>query len=281
MAAGFIAAAVVAGILLVPGLVIVIAAGVSAGRGDPDDSGRRGRAVYLGTTSFVALFVALFASFGIVVSLTMLIGPDNSAPSAFSSGSPGQVFSSSAGGNAGRFTVGGNPPETLTTTASGTVVPGMGSGMLRAVPLTGGGPRNNQVISAALGAGLIGLAAGVVLFLHLPRLWAMLGEEDSRRSGTGRTLATYLHATSFLSVFIAALAAASALYGVYRLVAPGVALTSGHSEGLRQLIDSAYLAVAAGVIFMTHRRAATAGETGPPAPDGGPGSITPPSTPPG
>lgn len=109
----------------------------------------------------------------------------------------------------------------------------------------------------------------------------MLREEDSCRGGTGRTLATYLHATSFVAAFIAALAGASALYGVYRLIAPGGALTSGRSAGLRQLIDSAYLAVAAGAIFLTHRRAATAGATGPGAPDGGPGSINPPSTPPG
>lgn len=277
MAVGLAVAAVVAGVLLIPGLVIVIAAGVAAGRADPDDSGRRGRAVYLGVTSFVALFVALFASFGIVVSLTMLIGPDNTGSAAFGSGSSGFTFSS---GSAGRVAVGGQsaPASTLTTDASGNVIPGGGSQVLRSVPLGGSGPRNNQVTSAALGAGLIGLAAGVVLFLHLPRLWSMLGEEESRRGGAGRTLATYLHATSFLSVFIAALAGASALYGVYRLIAPGVALTSGRSEGLRQLIDSAYLAMAAGAIFVTHRRGVPAE---PATPGAGPGSFNPPSTPPG
>lgn len=278
MAAGFAVAAVVAGVLLIPGLVIVIAAGVAAGRGDPDDSGRRGRAVYLGVTSFVALFVALFASFGIVVSLSMLIGPDNSATTAFGSGS-GQVFGSSGGPGQAMAREGGSS-STLTTDSSGTVVPDNGSPLLRSVPLGGSGPRNNEVTSAALGSGLIGLAAGVVLFLHLPRLWSMLGDDDARRGGAGRTLATYLHATSFLSVFISALAGASALYGVYRLIAPGVALTPGRSEGIRQLIDSAYLAVAAGVIFVTHRRPAAAGAPGPAAPQPGPGSVNPPSTPP-
>ena len=257
MAVGFIVAAAAAGILLIPGLVIVIAAGVAAGRGDPDDSGRRGRAVYLGVTSFVALFVALFASFGIVVSLTMLIGPDNTGPSPMGSGSSGLGFgsySSSAQARSGSsgpiFTV----PSTMTTVNPGSV--------FQAIPHTGS--RNNEVVSGALGAGLVGLAAGVVLFLHLPRLWEMLGDEESRRGGVGRTLSTYLNATSFLSVFIAALAGASALYGLYRLIAPGVALTSGRSSGTRQLIDSAYLTVTGALIFLVHRRTA----------------LNPPSTPP-
>jgi hypothetical protein len=64
---------------------------------------------------------------------------------------------------------------------------------------------------------------------------------------------------------------------VYRTIAPGVALTSGRSDGIRQLIDSAYLAVAAGVIFVVHRRQA-AGAPGPAEP--GTGSLNPPSTPP-
>lgn len=270
MAAGFIVAAAAAGILLIPGLVIVIAAGVAAGRADPDDSGRRSRAVYLGVTSFVALFVALFASFGIVVSLTVLIGPDSSSPVAFGSGSSGAVFGSSSV-SAGQATASGGSLPALKVPSQAPLV---GS-----VPLTGGGSRNNQVVSAALGAGLIGLAAGAVLFLHFPKLWAMLADEESRRGGAGRTLSTYLSATSFLAVFIAALAGASTLYGLYRVIAPGVALTSGRSAGLRQLIDSAYLTVAAGTIFVTHRRWA-AGPGPHPGSDAAPPTVSSPSTPP-
>jgi len=60
--------------LTVPLGVLVLAVIIlAAGRGDPDTTGRRAFAVYLGAVNFVAVFTLVFASFATVQSLATLV----------------------------------------------------------------------------------------------------------------------------------------------------------------------------------------------------------------
>jgi hypothetical protein len=61
-------------LLVVPLGVLVLAVIVlAAGRGEPDTTGRRAFAVYLGAVNFVAIFTLVFASFAAVQSLATLV----------------------------------------------------------------------------------------------------------------------------------------------------------------------------------------------------------------
>jgi small-conductance mechanosensitive channel len=60
--------------LIVPLGVLVLAVIILAtGRGEPDTTGRRAFAVYLGAVNFVAVFTLVFASFAAVQSLARLV----------------------------------------------------------------------------------------------------------------------------------------------------------------------------------------------------------------
>ena len=231
---------VLAGLAVAAGLVILVLATAVGGRGEADPSGRRGEAVYLGVTSFVSLYLAIFASSGVVAALTSLIGPDRRAVRVFQA-----------------------VPAPLAP------VPGLFRSPLRiGRPLIVASPsHNDMVISLALAAGLVALAALAVLLVHRPRLTTMLRDQSLRATPAGRSLMTYLHVSSFVGVFLAALAGAAALYGVYRVIAPGISGSGGRAAGTQELIDSAYLTLAGGWVFLRYNRMAR--ELTEPAPGGG------------
>ena len=240
-------------LVVVAGLVVLVAAAISGGRRETDPNGERTVAVFLGVVNWVALFTVLFATFAIVVAITGYIHSGD-APRF-------QPQVSVPGGG----TISGSVPR-------GTVTYGS---LPQNVILAQASPGYN-VTSAALGAGLVALAAIGVLRVYRRRLWAVI-QEPSRRSGpAGPPMQVYLLATAFTAVFIAFGAGSSALYGIYRAVAPGVAgIASGaHGPGVRQLLDSAYLALGALVIFRRHHRLAF-----PPAPLP-PAAPPPPPSPP-
>ena len=289
MAVGLAVIGLLGSLLIVPGLIIVIAAAVSASRTERDPTGRRPETIYLSATTFVALYLTLFGTLGVVVSLTSLI---DDAPRSSLQAVTAPVAPGGPGYLAGRQLVVGNAtaPTVVpfrralpypTTTLFGS--PGFGGAV---TPLTG--PRHpigDRAVTGAVGSGLVALAGAVVLWFHGRRLWRLLDDAEVRHTAAGRPLGTYLYAAAFLAVFIAALAAASALWGVYRVVAPGVSgSASGRAGGARELIDSAYLAAAAGAIFLTHWRTAVrtrlALRTPPPGPSAGGGPGQPDAAPP-
>lgn len=228
-------------LVVLVGLVVLVAASISGGRRETDPNGERTTAIFLGVVNWVALFTVLFATFAIVIAVT------------------GYIHSGETRGALGSI---GLPPTSQVqapllygrTTVS---EPGGGIAVFQSVS-----PGYN-VTSGALGAGLVALAALGVLRVYRHRLWAIIREPTRRSGPAGPPIRVYLLATAFAAVFIAVGAEASALFGIYRTVAPGVAgIGSGaHGPGLRQLIDSAYLALGALVIFRSHHRLAF-----PPAP---------------
>ena len=220
-------------IVVVAGLIVLVAATVSGGRRDDDPAGERATTVFLGVTSWVGLFTLLFATFAVVVAVVGYIHDGGRADALQNlvqsqSGAPQSPLT-------GRITVSGDGS----------------SSVLQALP-----PGGTTVTSTALAASMVALAAGGVLALYWRRLWDLVVDADRRRGPAGPPVRVYLLAAVFASVFLTFGAGASFLYGIYRAIAPGVAGVSGHAPGLRQMIDSAYLALGSLAILRIHHRRA-------------------------
>lgn len=257
---GLIVALVVAG--LVVGLLIVVAGGLWGGVYE-DPWGRRNRALFLGAAAFASLYLTLFAGFGVVTSLTSLLVPRPPVVRPGAAPGPSPFVRASAGAAPAASGALASPavPEPVRIVRTGPA-----SGAPHAVaPLRRAASRGDVVTSHALAAGLVALAGAVVFVFTGRRLRGELARTDVRGSPAARPLLTYLYGAAYVALFIAALAAASTLYGVFRVIAPGVSLTGSRALGGRRLIDSAYLAMAAGAIFVGHWRAAHRWTQPPPA----------------
>ena len=238
-------------VVLIPAVMAVLAGGVvlvlvaAFGRAEADSEGRRGEGVYLGAVAFVSVYLVLFASFGVVASLASLLGHQSNSISASSSSSSASALSSSSA-------LGTSTPLTsLATLASGQLVfnqPSSQNGIFVAV---GSPSRRDEATTGALASGFVGLAGLGVLAYHRRRLRDALAERGS--GALARVMTTYRRLVSFVSVFVAALAAAVALFGVYRLIAPGMSGSSGRSGGAEELVDAGYLALASGWLVKLHR----------------------------
>ena len=237
-------------VVLVPAAMAVLAGGIvlvlvaALGRTEHDPEGRRGEGVYLGAVAFVAVYMALFATFGVVASLTSLIGHRPGAVSVFSSSSSGGYLSSSP------MVEQSAPLTSITRSAPGQLFNQIASqnGITAAVR---GPSRTDEATTGALASGLVAIGALGVLAYHRRRLTEALAEQGSGL--IARTMATYRRLVSFVGVFIVALAGAVALFGVYRLVAPGMSGSSGRSGGAEELIDAGFLSLASAWLVALHR----------------------------
>lgn len=220
-------------------LILVLVAAL--GRGEPDPEGRRGEGIYLGAVAFVAMYMAIFATFGVVTSLASLLSPRPSATSSFSSSSSGVSASTPV-------TLGASTP--LSSSAPGLTFrqDSPQSGLFQAVS---GPSRTDEATTGAVASGLVALGALGVLAFHRRRLQEALSERG--HGLLARVMMTYRRLVSFVGVFIVALAGAVALFGVYRLIAPGMSGSSGRSGGLEELIDAGYLALVSAGVVLLHR----------------------------
>jgi hypothetical protein len=248
-------AVVLMGLAVTGAPVVLVLAGIG-GRAEADPSGRRSGAVYLGATAFLAVYLALFSSFGLVASLASLIRPGSSPMTSISLPRGTAVYGSSSSAPAisvpfptptSLVITGTVPSATLTT---GPVMFGRSSAAV-------GPSTNDGVISVSLAMALLALAALGVLAYHRRRLAEALA--DPGPGPVWRIMTTYRLAVSFVAVFVTALAAAAALYGVYRIIAPGVSGTSGRGDGVQELIDAGYLALGAAAVLFLHRTPARVG----------------------
>ena len=204
---------------LVP-LVLIVVVFLVAGRGEPDPEGRRPYASYLCAVSFVAVFIALFALFGVATSIADVVQSNDdfisSSSGGFSSDSISSQITSSRGPTA----------RVLESSSS-----------------------DDEHWNAAVQAGLIAVAALALLVLHLRRLGAMTNEAGFFRSAAWRVHQVFLYLVCFVAVLTLLGAAVSTAYGGFRALAPGVTSTGSRSDGVSQLVTSGLLALAAGVIY--------------------------------
>jgi hypothetical protein len=202
--------------LLVGGVFLVV---VVANRADPDPSGQRPAAVYAFATSFLTLFVALFATTALVAALCQLIGSHGS-------GMP-RAYADYEGIDATAFAFDGHQH-----------------------------PLGDAVARGAVLSGLIALVAGLVFFLHV-RAAKRVSDGLPSVDPVARARSSYIAAVSFVCVTLIVVSAVVVLYDIFRGIAPGVFTSSGTGSSedvLRSLIPAVYLAVASLVILAAHLR---------------------------
>jgi hypothetical protein len=112
-------------------------------------------------------------------------------------------------------------------------------------------------VAGAVQAGLILVAALLVLWFHVRRLRELVQEPRFDTSPGRRTYQVYLHAVSFVSMATLLFAGAAALYGLFRAIAPGTtepfAPTSfERGEGIAQAVATGFLALGAYALFSYH-----------------------------
>jgi hypothetical protein len=241
------------GVLL---LAVII---LATGRGEPDPKGRRAFAVYVSAVSFIALFTLVLATFAAVTSLAGLV-EDDEEPA---------LFDGDFGG---------------TLEGEGFLL--LGEGELDGIDLPVPDPpdRGDAVARDTIQALLIAAFAAAVLLFHERRRRDLRREEGFAGSATWRVDRAYLWTVCFTAVLIALFAAASALYEVFRALAPGVASDIGDDTIVRQsaasaFISAGYLAVVAGLVFWFHWRQGDDSRPQPAAPAFTPDSADP-GTPP-
>jgi hypothetical protein len=117
---------------------------------------------------------------------------------------------------------------------------------------------DNELISGAVQAGLILVAALGILWFHVSRMRELVEAPAFRFSPGRRTYQVYLHSVTFVATVILLFAAAAALYGVARIIAPGTTGLSGASSsgernaGITQAVTAGILAIGAYAIAWYH-----------------------------
>jgi hypothetical protein len=205
-------------------LVILVVVVLVGGRDEPDPGGRRPYSAYVLVVTFLALFTILFAMSAMVTSLVHLTVSDDTEEAVSSSSS--SDFSVST------------DEESTTTEESG----------------PSSDPDDGH-IRDAVRAGLLAAAAGAVLAFHLARARELVEEADA---GPARRVSmSYLYSATTLAVIVLVVAAVGFGYGVFQVIAPGVASDSGvgkRTTAIPDLAGTAVLAAGAAAIFLAHWR---------------------------
>jgi len=227
-----------AALILVIFLVVVV---LAYRRDDPDPTGKRPYAAYVFFVSFLALFTVLFALFAMVGSLMHIAIDTNGNEEAVqlrrqvaTVGSQSNAFGTSDGAN-----------------ARGSVTFGTST---RANP--GDNGTDDADIRAAVRAGIVVLVAGAVLWYHALRARRLADDPTLAGSPAWRIYQAYLHAVCAFAVIVAVIGAIAVLYSLFRVLAPGIASSSGvlgkRTHALPDLVAGIVLTAGAAIIFLAH-----------------------------
>jgi hypothetical protein len=211
------------GLLILPIALLVLVVALVVARREPDPTGRGVYGVYVFLVTFLALFIASFAFAGVVTQIVKLI-QDAPQPQPFAG------LDGITGGDLGG-------------------------------PLTGVVPTFDATAEywrSLLQALTVGLAAVGVLWFHARRALELLGESATRTDATARVYRYYLYATLLVAVLTLLFSSASGVYGLIRVIGPGLTATTSDAaerrEGVEQLVGGAFLALTMGAIFVFHWR---------------------------
>jgi len=243
-------------------LVLLVIVVLVDRRDDEDPQGQRSFAAYVFVVVFLTLFTALFAVTALANSLTHLAIDDNGSREA-QAVAPHQTFTF----NGGQGTVSSGSDESSSPSFSS----------------ESSDAADNARIRDAVRAGLLAAAAGAVLVFHLGMARRAADDSDVALGRALRIYHAYLYATLTLAVVVVVGAATAFGYAVFKVIAPGVASSSGvgdRKHAVPDLVTSAVLLAGAGLIFWYHYRRRSSDGVGPvaalpPAPD----SFAPPPEP--
>ena len=211
------------GIFVSGALIAAIIAVLFAGRGDDRTSARRA-ARYLGAISLITLFVALFAAFGAVHSLTDLLVDHesryDSLNATYEQGTETAVFLPVA--------------PTLFDFSSD--------------------PSNNTNYAAAVASGLVALTTGGIFFVHARSRRRFMDGSNGKAESAVRVDRTYHYGRCFVAALVVSVAVTSVGFGLFELVAPGIAIGGSakvvRAEGISEMLSFGLLALAAVLVFL-------------------------------
>ncbi|MFN2544177.1 MAG: DUF5671 domain-containing protein, partial [Actinomycetota bacterium] len=223
--------------LLIVGFLVVVVVALVSARREPDPAGSRPYAIYLVLVIFFASFTALFAITALASNVVRIPLSEQRTRCVTGPGFVSCSPSTSGSGSGGGSTQGGTAEYTAER--------------LRTYDADRGH------VSNAVLAGLIALAALAAMSFHVRRLRELVAEPEFNRAPGRRTYQVYLHAVSFTAVVILVFAGAAALYGLFRVIAPGysaqlAARSTERNAGVAQLVSAGVLAIGSYLIFRYH-----------------------------
>jgi hypothetical protein len=212
---------------LLVGIIAVLIAGRRDAAGGEDRVGAR----YVCAISLLTLFVALYAAFGAVSALIDLVVDHQDRAAALEKLSKQEYGPVPSYGAGGAVTSLGFDVQSYQYSKN-----------------------NDANYDAAVATGLAALTAAAVFVYHRRRRMAMVGARGFAGSSGAVVNRTYLQGVKFVAALTVALAAAAALYGIWKICAPGIAgaldADVGRAEGVSSFLSSGLLAVAAALIFL-------------------------------
>jgi hypothetical protein len=215
-------------------LVLLVVVVLVDRRDDLDPEGRRPFAAYVFVVLFLTLFTTLFALAAMVGSLVHI----------------------AIGDGGSRQSRGATTTQTFTVNGSTVTGESGGDGVTSSKSTESSSDADDAHIRDAVRAGLLAAAAGGVLFFHLGM--ARRVADDPAGAGPARRIYhAYLYAAMALAVIILVGAATAFGYGIFKVIAPGVASSSGVGErktALPELATTAVLVAGALLIFLSHFR---------------------------
>jgi hypothetical protein len=114
-------------------------------------------------------------------------------------------------------------------------------------------PIGDAAARSATVGGLFAVVAGIICIMSLRRGLALVASAEAG-GPLYRVAQTYGAVVSFIAVLVIIVALVMAGYSVAQLAAPGVFLSPARVPALRHLLDSGYVAIAAGIILAVHLR---------------------------
>ncbi len=223
---GFLA---IAGFLLLPVTIIIFI--VAALRGDHDESGKRGYAVYLGTASFVSMIVLLVGLYTTVNGFTQLARADNSVGSAISGDVNAMgTASSSLGSIVNRSS---NHP----------------SAILRTGPFGHHNPGTDAAWRTIVEGILVSLVAGALFLYHRRRIANLRTTDGFANSGADRALQAHAYLCIFTGIVFLIGGATSALYNLFQIGSPTVFSAADRGDAFAKLAKNLFVALEAVGIF--------------------------------
>jgi hypothetical protein len=215
-------------------LFLAVAAVLLAGRGGDDPQRTRPAARYLGGVCLFTLFVTLFASFGVVFSLTDLMVNHQDRFDEYNSYYEEEF----------EFDITAIEGET-TFIPVGTPIFDYSSERT-----------NNGNYTNAFACALVALTTGAVFLFHAKKRKRFMASSRGQGDIATRIDRVYHYGCCGVAALTAAFAMTSSIFGIYELIAPGTALGGGaditQAEGISEFLSWGVLAVASILIFLRH-----------------------------
>jgi hypothetical protein len=214
------------GIFVSGALVLAVIVILLSGGGD-DRARVRPAARYMAAIGIFTLFVTLFAAFGAVHALTDLIVDHQSRFDSYNSYSDEEVSFESEGTF---FPLGYNIYDFSSES------------------------ENNGNYAVAVASGLVAMTTGAIFLFHARARRRLMDKRGARAESAIRVDRAYHAARCGIAALVAGVAVTAVGFGIFEIIAPGIALGPGakvtRAEGISEALSFGVLAASAGLIFL-------------------------------